>query len=251
MVDSLLGLPLHESIHVDEVEGPDFHGLGPLFGPDTDRISMTRNVLAHHFGRNPLSRTDGLVMINNYVYNWRGEATVLGSVDGSINRGTVVGNLYVKGPNSNARPPIRVTDMPTGSSVFVDGNDGPGADSNPWTIVENLVGDWVVASSPPVVYDGYGPDAVATVPAILDTVGAWPSARDAVDQRIIQEVGDGSGVIINCVEDDGSERCSLNAGGWPTLEENHRVLTLPADPNGDDNGDGYTNLENWLHAFDP
>ena len=38
-----------------------------------------------------------------------------------------------------------------------------------------------------------------------------------------------------------------DVGGWPTLAENTRELTLPAAPNGDDDEDGYTNLEEWLH----
>lgn len=43
--------------------------------------------------------------------------------------------------------------------------------------------------------------------------------------------------------------CSKNAGGWPTLAENYRALAIPSNPNGDDDGDGYTNLEEWLHSF--
>ena len=43
--------------------------------------------------------------------------------------------------------------------------------------------------------------------------------------------------------------CSNNAGGWPVLAENFRALTLPANYNGDDDGDGYTNLEELLHNF--
>jgi hypothetical protein len=38
-------------------------------------------------------------------------------------------------------------------------------------------------------------------------------------------------------------------GGFPTLAVNTRPLTPPANPNGDDDGDGYTNLEEWLHSF--
>ena len=38
-------------------------------------------------------------------------------------------------------------------------------------------------------------------------------------------------------------------GGWPRLAENHRGLDLPANMHGDDNRDGYTNLEEWLHAM--
>ena len=37
--------------------------------------------------------------------------------------------------------------------------------------------------------------------------------------------------------------------GWPALPENRRELTIPENPSGDDDGDGYTNLEEWLHGF--
>ena len=40
-----------------------------------------------------------------------------------------------------------------------------------------------------------------------------------------------------------------DVGGWPELEENRRELTLPKDPNGDDDGNGYTNLEQWLQSY--
>ena len=43
--------------------------------------------------------------------------------------------------------------------------------------------------------------------------------------------------------------CSKNAGGWPVYAENYRELTIPDNPNSDDDGDGYTNLEEWLHNF--
>jgi hypothetical protein len=37
-------------------------------------------------------------------------------------------------------------------------------------------------------------------------------------------------------------------GGYPQLAENHRTPSLPDDLHGDDDADGYTNLEEWLHA---
>jgi len=33
------------------------------------------------------------------------------------------------------------------------------------------------------------------------------------------------------------------------LPVNRRKLTVPDNPSGDDDGDGYTNLEEWLHGF--
>ena len=36
---------------------------------------------------------------------------------------------------------------------------------------------------------------------------------------------------------------------WPMLMENHRELKLPKNADGDEDGDGYTNLEQWLHGY--
>jgi hypothetical protein len=41
----------------------------------------------------------------------------------------------------------------------------------------------------------------------------------------------------------------INSTTFPTLAQNRRTLTLPANPNSDDDGDGYTNLEEWLHCM--
>jgi hypothetical protein len=43
--------------------------------------------------------------------------------------------------------------------------------------------------------------------------------------------------------------CDANGGGWPSMPEHHRAFVLPANPTGDDDSDGYTNLEEWLHTF--
>ena len=37
---------------------------------------------------------------------------------------------------------------------------------------------------------------------------------------------------------------------WAPVDVQHtRALTLPKDPSADDDGDGYTNLEEWLHRL--
>jgi hypothetical protein len=98
-----------------------------------------------------------------------------------------------------------------------------------------------MASSPPTWNSGL--DAMSAEEAfdwVLANAGARPADRDAVDERIVRGVIDGSGRIIDSQDE---------VGGWPSLEQNRRILTLPSNPGSDEDGDGYTNLEEWLHDF--
>ena len=100
-------------------------------------------------------------------------------------------------------------------------------------------------------------DPATTTEAVLSGAGAWP--RDPVDARIVAGVRSRAGRLI----DSQSE-----VGGWPELEagaprvdgdgdgmpddwEGARGLD-PADPTDgsvDPDGDGYTNLEDWLNSL--
>lgn len=75
---------------------------------------------------------------------------------------------------------------------------------------------------------------------VLANAGARPADRDAVDARIVKSVRERTGTIPKSQDD---------VGGWPELAENRRELVIPDNPSGDDDGDGYTNLEKWLHAY--
>jgi hypothetical protein len=70
-----------------------------------------------------------------------------------------------------------------------------------------------------------GDSRTATVDPAWDTV---PDATSAYD------------IVLDC---------SRNAGGFPPITGSSRPLVLPDDPGGDTDGDGYTNLEEWLHEF--
>lgn len=85
--------------------------------------------------------------------------------------------------------------------------------------------------------------------SVLNESGARPAARDSVDTATINDVSTQTGRIINCVSNDGTARCAKNAGGWPNYPTVMRALTVPANPDGDDDGDGYTNLEEFLVGF--
>ncbi len=74
----------------------------------------------------------------------------------------------------------------------------------------------------------------------MNHAGDRPADWDAVDDCSVKNVREGTGRIINSQSE---------VGGWPELEENYGLLQIPANPNGDDDNDGYTNLEEWPHTY--
>ena len=96
-------------------------------------------------------------------------------------------------------------------------------------------------TKPPVVVPGLKIKPVREVRDwVLANAGARPADRDPVDARVVRQVRTRAGKILKSQEE---------VGGWPKLAENRRKLTVPDDPAGDDDGDVYTNLEEWLHEF--
>jgi hypothetical protein len=75
---------------------------------------------------------------------------------------------------------------------------------------------------------------------VLSFAGSRPKARNSIDQRIVGEVRAGTGTIPDKVS---------AVGGFPAYTPATRPLSLPANPAGDDDGDGCTNNEEALHAM--
>ena len=76
---------------------------------------------------------------------------------------------------------------------------------------------------------------------VIANVGAYPAFRDILDLRFIDELTNDTG------------RSSIASGkpasgDWPTLAIHKIKLAIPPNPHADDDGDGYTNLEEWLHS---
>jgi hypothetical protein len=139
--------------------------------------------------------------------------------------------------------------------VFLADNHGAESTSDPWSLAGAIYGSLTLAnfrSSSPLAW----PAGMTTLPTadsvvrnhVLKYAGARPADRDSVDTRIVEGVRNATGRIINCVAPNGSTRCNRNGGGWPTMAENSRALTLPASPNTVTES-GYTNLELWLHEM--
>jgi hypothetical protein len=236
-----------------------FAGYGLILGPVKGHASIVGNLLAHNKARNPLSYTTNMVFVNNVVYNRQNKDVDIGSMDGTVPQAAVVGNVFIRGADyGTSNEPVLVnTDgvvkVPSGTKVYVSDNVAREATGdNAWSVVgvtEGTLPASFKASAPPSWPAGLtrlSTDSDVVLNEVLRSAGARPADRDPVDTRVVKSVKDGSGRIINCVSGNGTTRCNRNAGGWPTLAKNTRVLQIPSDPNAV-TASGYTKLEVWLH----
>jgi hypothetical protein len=254
LLNNIFAEPLHESIHP---EGR--HGFGVLIGPVTGNATLAGNLFTDMESRNPMTAATRAVIVNNVIYNWGNTAIDLQS-RGDVTMNSVVGNVFIPGPSTSgdrAMIGLRAdaSTLRPGAKVFLADNSGPGATSDPWSLADSIYGSLTLSSfksGSPLAW----PTGMTTLPTsenvvrehVLRYAGARPGDRDAADRRIVDEVRNRTGSIINCVAPNGTTRCARNGGGWPALAENRRALSLPANPN-TVTASGYTNLELWLHRM--
>jgi pectate lyase len=245
----------------DSLHSKGAHGYGVLFGPVKGRATAVNNLLAHMVERNPLSRASELAFVNNVVYNRRNMDVDLQGEDGIVTNNSVVGNVFIRGSDYTRtnKPVLLRTDgslaVMSSTRVHLADNSAQETGSDPFSVASTYSGSIIPeafrAGSPPVWPPNLVPRPTSNgnvLNYVLTNAGARPGDRDSVDKRIVQSVRDRSGRIINCVAPNGTARCELNAGGWPSYPQNRRTLTLPANPN-TVTASGYTNLELWLHSM--
>lgn len=256
--NSIISEPLNESLH-----NKGEHGYAMLVDTTDGQISVIGNLIAHSKNRNPRVGASRFVFVNNVVYNYGQGGMSLFNTPGLPSYNSIVGNVYLKGPDSSGSDVIRLDSNSNGptnailsnSRIYLSDNQASGATSDPWSIVNNGSGvsrsqlEWFVAPTWPTGLQAVATENDAVLDRVLANVGSRPAQRDRVDANVISHVRNGTGEIINCVSNDGSEKCSKNAGGWPLYAQNTHVPAIPANPNGDSDGDGYTNVEEWLHSL--
>lgn len=230
---------LSHSIHPEKE-----HSKGLLIGDNGRRIAVIGNLFAHNMNRNPFVKGNVTALIaNNVIYNPGTAAIHFGDLEHSgPSLGTVLGNALLPGPDTpRLLPLVRLQlDGNPQTRVYALNNDAGGR-----ALMRTL---WAFNSWQPITtYDASPvrtrpltqrtPDA--TIEWVLRTAGARPQDRDAVDKRIVETVRNGTGRIIDSVNE---------VGGFPEETSTERPLTLPDSPHATAEN-GYTNLENWLHAF--
>jgi hypothetical protein len=194
-------------------ESLDFAGHGYASIAGGNRVTWHHNLFAHNQSRNV--RFGGLVdadFRNNVIYDWGQRAGY-----GEFDRVNYVGNYLKAGPSTKQRPYLffHIGDAAlTPGSLFVTNNiiegepKAAGVNQDNWRGMGYYYYDRKVVAAPtpfpapPVTTD----PPQAAYERVLNGAGATLPKRDAVDERIVGEVRNGTGHIINWVKD---------AGGWP------------------------------------
>ena len=290
---NLISEPLDYSYHF-EAGDTDYekHAYGGIWGGR--HASFHHNLMAHARGRLP--RFDGsrnldpktpgqenAEFVNNVLYNWA-SYTTNGGEGGNYN---IVGNYYKSGPStgtgSSAGVPVRYqiinpyksSTLPYGkyflSGNYVDGSpvitadNWRGASMNGGTLADTTLAKVTVP------FAGMVPttqSAQQAYEAVLQNAGAVLPARDSHDQRIVQDVRNRTGSLID-VQGGFAHGTpyAQTTGAWPVLTsrpapadadhdgmpdawETGRGLNpnSPADRNAR-TADGYTQLENYLNSL--
>jgi len=247
-------------------------------------VAIIKNIFAHNVDRNPLMQGCDGIVVNNLLFDiYFGICTDDHSLKAGDEHISIVGNYIIE--TDLIKYSMYIKDgMKVTSRIYISGDnyyDGQ-VQTDPWnseatTHFEQRLSFSLPASDVPEINrvataeEALWPTGYISMSAtdartyLLANAGARPADRDAVDNRIINEIISESvtSSIIqtiytdndDCYAEDKPFNCctGFNTGNcpdriWPTLSENHRSLTIPADPN-EIQPSGYTRLEEWLHGF--
>ena len=248
------------------------HGYGGIWGGT--EASWHHNLLAHHTSRNPrFARNErALDFRNNMIFNW-GFNTLYGGEGSEVN---VIANFFRPGPATQDEVAHRILDASGKKSRwFLWGNVVHGdsqLDTDNWEGVQLA---WTNDPKKIRTSTRFACAPVQTESArqaadrVIDFAGATLPERDSVDRRIAAEAASGKARFGTSYRGGGNGIIDHpeQVGGWPQLrpasaprdsdsdgmpdawEKRNGLNPLdPTDGNGDMDGDGYTNVEEFLNA---
>ncbi|UCD50115.1 MAG: hypothetical protein JSW27_21620 [Phycisphaerales bacterium] len=271
----ILSEALHDSIHP---KGP--HAMCASYREPDGPISLHHNLFSTCRDRHPTLGSadagDPLTIVdfrNNVIYNWSATANFCDHFVNAVN------NYWRPGPETDPqRLPIAMKGgLPDAARGYMSGNVFEGRDD--WTADNYASLDWHRWLHPGSNYKyagtlsdwrGPGPQLGADAPTtqsakqayelVLTHAGASLS-RDAVDERVIADVRNRTGRLLDSQDE---------VGGWPLLrtrgvrpdsdrdgmpdawETAHNLDAAdPADGPQDPDRDGYTNLEEYINSRVP
>ena len=238
--NNIIGEALVSSVHTEGA-----HSKGLLIGGSSNnpkRVAIIGNLFAHNVDRNPqLKGGTSTVISNNIMYNCGDSYSISNMTRNYVTEKTLasyMGNIFVDGPQSasGAYAIKAESNLASGSAFYANDNVNL---SRPSYLIKDSAG-CKVSSAPLSIADFSPLSSGSVVDSVLIYTGTRPAQRDAVDARLVVEVVNGTG-----------SRKNHSSGLWPTYPQANRDFDqfIPASPNGDDDGDGYTNIEEVLYAM--
>jgi hypothetical protein len=269
ITNSLLAEPLRFAGRPDTIQGgggypnyPNGHEFGILIGDTSKNVALIGNFVSDTQTRCPTLKGDTTSFVgNNIFYNnsWRwsmlgsGTSELADTTKAAPIKASFVGNAYLKGPNTEVDSKIFhfgkgglwYSNDPSASEIFFDDSNriesGLTVDVTDPTADDYFPQELLTTTTMPVTVPGFTPipkDKLEST--VIANVGARPAFRDSVDQRAINNLINRTGTHVDTPE---------QVGGWPIYAYNHVPFVEPTNPNGDDDGDGYTNIEEELQRF--
>ena len=235
------------------------HSTGGLM--QSGKWSVIRSLYIDNKTRNPKARGSH-EFINSVLYNWGTNGYIFGDTAG-VSECNLVGNYFIDGPSSSSNAHITNT-TPT-FYVYADDN---WLDSNRNGALDgSLLTDYKTATVVGAPFDHPAGvegkmSAQEALAHVIENVGA-SLVRDAVDELLIDQLLSygTAGQIINTEDDNGipgnvgtvangTPPVDTDQDGMPDAWETARGLDPNvADDSGDDDGDGYTNIEEYLSCL--
>lgn len=244
---NIISEPLNYSYHFEKGDTDyENHGYGGIWGGR--HLTAHHNLFAHCISRNPRfagirSSPEELVeFANNVIYNW-GHNSVYGGEGG---RYTMINNYYKYGPSTSSSVRYRIVnptrqDQPAiyYGQFYVEGNYVDGAKD---VSRNNYLGIHLdkkatdadkraaTLAKPAAALSANWQTAADAYTCVLQCAGASLPRRDAVDTRIVEEVKNRTGRIID-VQGGFTHGTSyeVSQAAWPVLT----TTTAPADTDGD------------------
>ena len=258
----IMAMPLDRSLHKKgaHAAGSLINGLGG--------ISYHHNLYAHCRVRSPRVQDDVLLDFrNNVIYQWDERAGY--NVQDPV-RMNYIGNYLKPGPSTSPRGRDRAFWFGGPVKAYVAGNFLEG---NPEATADNWLMMWPRKPGGSPLREAVGLDQplpavpVTTTSAevaykqVLEGAGATLPKRDSFDAMVVEQVKSGTGKFIDSQDE---------VGGWPELaggqapadtdadgmpdewEATYRLNPKDASDNsGDLDGDGYTNVEEYINGTAP
>ncbi len=245
------------------------HSAGLLIGDGSYNVSVHHCLLAHIDFRNPLISKGGTHdFVNNVVYDWGVLGAEITDYD-SNSFLNFVANVFLPGPSTQTGPyEILIDQEPGTPKIYVKDNIGPrrrDSSVDDWAVVKY---GWNQQPYAPEQYRSHSPFAVPPVTTtsandaferVLASSGATIPARDGVDARIVADVRNKTGAIIDSPAQvggypqlvPGTPPSDSDHDGMPDDWEKQKGLdpNSSADANNDLDADGYTNIEQCLQSL--